>query len=398
MSYELLSPTTQPRRRSPALLAVGGAAAVLLFWLVAPFDSPSIPYTLPSFRGSTLAANASLAVESAAPATLHPTLVGPRPRFAPSGKPLYTSCTTDELLSAVAQATVRPDGASRFPNFTKPEDVALPSFEWSFDLGELDEGRACEMPRAYSPEEACELLSAFGGMFLTGDSYVRHLYSALLMLLRDRTDGAVVDYETTDDCRADQLFDDGKHCRLRINDDTLKMPVCGGKTALRFFQTTSFSTFTEWSATLPRESNLHSIVYVTGLGIHGDYAPLQPEYLDGLFDVLSHKFPVPLNIYASPHSPPANQPEKYFEKQGPHKVKAFREDLLVDLNNRSVDSDFHRGGTRLVDYAAMTDGAVSYDGLHYSYQVNMEKAQILLNLLDIAWGDIVAAGGMVLSD
>ncbi len=42
----------------------------------------------------------------------------------------------------------------------------------------------------------------------------------------------------------------------------------------------------------------------------------------------------------------------------------------------------------------MTDGAVSYDGSHYSYQVNMEKAQTVLNLLDVLWGEIVAAGGL----
>jgi hypothetical protein len=30
-----------------------------------------------------------------------------------------------------------------------------------------------------------------------------------------------------------------------------------------------------------------------------------------------------------------------------------------------------------------------------SYQVAMERAQIFLNLLDIVWGEIVAAGGLV---
>ena len=33
--------------------------------------------------------------------------------------------------------------------------------------------------------------------------------------------------------------------------------------------------------------------------------------------------------------------------------------------------------------------------LHYSYLVAMERAQILLNVLDVTWSEIVADGGLV---
>ncbi|GAA6015763.1 hypothetical protein JCM10207_008788 [Rhodosporidiobolus poonsookiae] len=223
------------------------------------------------------------------------------------------------------------------------------------------------------------------------------------MLLRNRIDGAVLDYETTDDCRGDMLFDDGKRCRTRIRTDTLKQPVCGGNTAVHFYQTyrpdrSSFQAFTHWLAAVLRDNKLHSPIYVTGLGIHEDFVPLPASYLDSIFSTLSSRFPTPLNLFAGPHAPPHNQKTAYRERQGPARVKAFYERLTADAKQRSVEGEFFRGGARVVDYYAATDGAVSYDGGHFSYQVNMEKAQILLNLLDIAWGEIVAAGGMAVTE
>lgn len=99
----------------------------------------------------------------ATPHVLPPTFVAPRRRFAPDGKSLYTDCSVDEVLEALRTAVVREDGASRFPNFTKPTSVALPSFEWSFDFGALESGKTCKPLRYYDPQEACEAMSAFGG-------------------------------------------------------------------------------------------------------------------------------------------------------------------------------------------------------------------------------------------
>ncbi|GAA6015776.1 hypothetical protein JCM10207_008791 [Rhodosporidiobolus poonsookiae] len=340
------------------------------------------------------------------PRKLHPTLVGPRPSTARDGKALYTSCTADELLAAIKTAQIKPDGASLFPNFTKPESVAMAPIEWSFELGELEDGKQCELPKVYSPEETCELLSAFGGVFLTGDSFIRHLHSALLMLLRGRIDGATKDFLTTDDCRGDMLFDDGKLCRQRIISDTnVEMPVCGNEAQVGFLQTyrpdhNSFKTFFEWRSRLPTRSHLYSPIYITGVGGHMDYstATLVPEYFDGLFSTLSRHYPTPLNLFAGPHKPGKNQHKMFLQRQGPKKVQTYAEEVPLLLESRSKEKELARGGARYIDYYAMSDGATSFDGVHYSYQINQEKVQILLNLLDIAWGEIVAAGGMVVAD
>jgi len=77
---------------------------------------------------------------------------------------------------------------------------------------------------------------------LTGDSFGRHLYSALLMILRGRIDGAVTDFETTSDCRGEHMFDDGKLCRTRVAFDTMAgYPVCGGRAQLFYSAMCVFS-------------------------------------------------------------------------------------------------------------------------------------------------------------
>ncbi|GAA5825057.1 hypothetical protein JCM11251_006079 [Rhodosporidiobolus azoricus] len=352
------------------------------------------------------ASTSSSAASLSSPHALHPTLVGPRASSAPSGRSLYTSCSSDDLLASLRTAKIREDGLSRFPNFTKPESVALPEFKWSYDFGNLPSGKRCELPRVYKPEEACELLSAFGGVFLTGDSFVRHLHSALLMLLRGRVDGAVQDYLLTDDCRGDMLFDDGKLCRQRVTTDTDEQnEVCRGLASLIFVQTykpdsSSFTSFRDWRERLSPRQQLFSPIYLTGVGGHMNYdtSTLVPTYLDTLFSTLSHHFPSPLNLFAGPHTPGANQPKMFRERQGPHKVRAYREQVQLLLAERSKERELARGGARYVDFYESTDGATSFDGVHYSYQVNMEKVMVFLNLLDLAWGDIVAAGGMVKSD
>lgn len=52
-------------------------------------------------------------------------------------------------------------------------------------------------------------------------------------------------------------------------------------------------------------------------------------------------------------------------------------------------------GMSEVSWYGATDGAESYDGSHYSEQVNLEKALVLLNLLDVAWGEAREAGGLI---
>ncbi|GAA5982904.1 hypothetical protein JCM11641_002622 [Rhodosporidiobolus odoratus] len=316
---------------------------------------------------------------------------------------ISSTCTADELLLSIKGAVIRPNGASRFPNNTRQESVELKPLVWSFDLpsgGASADGSAakdCGVPKVYSQVEACEILSAFGGLYIAGDSFGRHVLSALLIILRDRIDGAVRDFATTEDCRGEQAFDDGKLCRNRIPFDTsVEMPDVFAPN--RPFPTARvIQSFNSWRGSLSKHSQRLSPVFITAIGSHFDYkaSDLFPDYIPSIISYLDRQYPVPLNLYAGPHKPGVNQPLQYRERQGPHKVLAFKEQVERELLQKSIEKKGERGGARYIDFYAMSDGATLFDGTHLGFIPNLEKAHLLLNLLDLWWADIAAAGGLV---
>ncbi|GAA5829994.1 hypothetical protein JCM11251_006837 [Rhodosporidiobolus azoricus] len=348
------------------------------------------------------------------PRILSPTLVGPRPRTAPDGKPLYAECSADELLLAIKGAVVREDGPSRFPNATKQESVAIKQLPWSFDLAEVpdDSGqgtKSCGVPHVYTAEEACELLGAFGGIYNTGDSFSRHIHHALLIILRNRNDGGVVDYETTDDCREEQAFSESLLCRFRVPADTELAPVCGGLAHMHYVwwlrpelgvADEMLKQYTLWRASLPKQSQALSPVFIPSIGVHFNYTAEQlfPEWLPKTLDYFSRQYPVPLHLFAGPHAPPHNQNPLYRSTQGRPRVQQFKEEVELQYRTSSMEQKGERGGPRYFDTYAMTDGAASFDGAHMGYVPNTEKAQLILNVLDLWWADIVRHGGLVQRD
>jgi len=130
---------------------------------------------------------------------LSPLVVGPR-----SLAPQYhdRGCSSTALLHALRKTHIRPDGASRKVNTTLPPTrLSLgDDFDFSFDL------EGCPPLHLYSAAEACDLLQGFGGLFLRGDSFVRHVVNALFIVLRERNDGAVE--REGERCRGNAMFDD----------------------------------------------------------------------------------------------------------------------------------------------------------------------------------------------
>lgn len=130
---------------------------------------------------------------------LSPLIVGPR-----SLAPQYHNrgCSSTALLHALKTTHIRPDGASRKVNTTLPPTrLSLgDEFDFSFDL------EGCPPLHLYTAAEACDLLQGFGGLFLRGDSFVRHVVNALFIVLRERNDGAVE--REGERCRGNAMFDD----------------------------------------------------------------------------------------------------------------------------------------------------------------------------------------------
>ncbi|GAA5840203.1 hypothetical protein JCM11251_005945 [Rhodosporidiobolus azoricus] len=393
------------RRQWRYILVLAAISLVIIF-----FSSSSSTSTITSALPS-LSSYQPFTHLASSPLALHPTLVGPRPLTATNGKPLCTECSADELLLAVKEAKVRGDGASRFPNATKQESVALEPLFWSFDMAEVPDERrggikSCGTPHVYSAEEACELLGAYGGLLFAGDSFAHHVEHALLIILRDRNDGGVIDFETTDDCRGEQGFAEAKTCKMRVPTDTSQAPVCGDRVHMHFVRAIRpdpgvadgiLREFSSWRSTLPRAAQMLSPVFIPSISVHFnyDYQPFIENFIPPTLDYLSRLFPAPLHIFGGPHKPADNQLPDYREIQGPHEVRAFKEKVEAAYLSQSEEKRAERGGARYFDTYGMTDGAASFDGAHMGFIPNLEKAHILLNLLDLWWSDIVQAGGLV---
>lgn len=146
------NPTRTARRIWPAVLIILGLLAICL---------------------------ASLALLSPLPTRLHlpATRVGPR-SFSPQYYQQWGGCDSTQLLEALGQSQISPQGRSRKIDRANYTHLTLPpDFQYSFDLP------GCPAPHVYTTAEACDLVESFGGIFLRGDSLVRHLQTALLMLL-----------------------------------------------------------------------------------------------------------------------------------------------------------------------------------------------------------------------
>ncbi|GAA5879961.1 hypothetical protein JCM8547_008601 [Rhodosporidiobolus lusitaniae] len=351
---------------------------------------------------SLLPGSSSSSSSLTTPTVLPPYLVGPRPLTAPSGQPLYTSCSSAAFLRALSGAKIREDGRSRTIDQSVVTNVDVPPLEFSFDFPWKEEegGEGCELPRVWTKEEACELMSAFGGLYVLGDSYSRHILTALLIILHGRLDGAVNNFDTTDDCRGEHMFMDNKSCRTRVGHDTTlepAPPVCGGKVEFKRMErwqvAGAFTNDTDdlvlFRGRLPASSQQKSTVYLQSYGIHFNYHfPSVIPWLNAYKTYSDSKaIPRPISLTVGPHHPPANQYPQYIPSQGPIPTGNFN-----DAMRHWADE---HGSFTYVDILSATNGSASPDGTHLAYQANMEKAMITLTLLDMQWAEIVKNGGMV---
>ncbi|BGP03498.1 hypothetical protein NBRC10513v2_007229 [Rhodotorula toruloides] len=311
-------------------------------------------------------------------------------------------CSSTEFLAAVADIHVNPDGASRNP----PTDAtySLDSFDYSFRLPR------CPQPHVFSRAEACDLLeNGYGGILLRGDSLMRHLTNALFLILRDRPDGAVQDPESRKVCWGDRMFDDKKDCRKVALFDTQDPlldaePVCGGKVWLRYEQlpcpvepSRYVPTYLDWRDRMPPSRSGLSPAIIQSFGLHCHFLPFIPRFgiFKPLFAHAATAFPRPLLLWIGINAPGLNKPPQYLKEQGGDQVLRYNKIIAEELVDMQQPSETAAEGKMAVlETYGMTDGAKSFDGTHYMWNVNMEKAQLLLNYLDLLWGEVRDAGGL----
>lgn len=133
------------------------------------------------------------------------------------------------------------------------------------------------------------------------------------------------------------------------------------------------SSWQKWLDLVPGHKRLRSPVLISGQGLHFN---LEPHiailgFVKPMLELFRNAYPRPIGLWAGIHAPGSNKPERYMEGQGPMAVKNFNAKLQESITGMSPQNIIEPGGgIKLLDWYNMTDGATSYDGTHYSYQVS----------------------------
>ncbi|GAA5869150.1 hypothetical protein JCM1840_004307 [Sporobolomyces johnsonii] len=389
-----LLPTKAARQTSHRKLLVAALVAAFLVASASLFSSTHLPSPFPSHK-SDLISNPIR------------TRVGPRKfpsRYNRQG------CNSSELIAAVGQAHVRSDGASRFEYQPPPgrdvNDIPLDTFQFSFDV------EGCPAPHIFSPQEACDLVLAFGGIYNRGDSLMRQFAQGLFLLLANSFN---LVYDKHEVCSGNDLFTNGMFCKFHSIFTSLDFAhVCEEQPYVMYDQvwkyiserqegapepdyaTPLLESYNQFIHALPPKRQQYSPILVEATGIHYRWRtePTVEVHVKPFLANTSTVVPKPLVFWSGYPAVPANKPPDFMRIQGPEQTKGYNDAMRAILPTLSP-GEIHEGAWRQLEWYNATEGGKSYDGTHYSYQVAMERAQIFLNVLDAVWGEIVAAGGLV---
>ncbi|SCZ87245.1 BZ3500_MvSof-1268-A1-R1_C152g00797 [Microbotryum saponariae] len=248
----------------------------------------------------------------------------------------------------------------------------------------------CDQPRIYTREEACDIMASFrddiGGAIFTDKEDVR------------------------EQCRGERLFRDRRpdwhttRCRSAYYKNIDLMKVCPGrKVSAKYHDHNdgfNLNDFKKWRKNLPAPSL--SIVFLSSAGIHQMYNFNRADST------------APILLWQGNHCPGANIAKTYSETQGPEVVKKYNAKVKAHIAKQGMD--YLEGGMNFIPWFNATQGGktplVYYNVGELSshpyprpqtpqpnrttanYQVNMEKAQTFLNILDLTWRDAARRGGL----
>ncbi|SCZ96700.1 BZ3500_MvSof-1268-A1-R1_C083g00449 [Microbotryum saponariae] len=322
--------------------------------------------------------------------------------------PVQQRCTATEFTQALGNVVLPENALSRHVNYSVPslnESQTLPPFEFSWKLP------SCDQPRIYTREEACDIMASFrddiGGAIFTDKEDVREqcrgsLPSLTSKLFRDRRP----DWHTT-------------RCRSAYYKNIDLMKVCPGrKVSAKYHDHNdgfNLNDFKKWRKNLPAPSL--SIVFLSSAGIHQMYNfnRVRENWLRHVLALRSRPdSTAPILLWQGNHCPGANIAKTYSETQGPEVVKKYNAKVKAHIAKQGMD--YLEGGMNFIPWFNATQGGktplVYYNVGELSshpyprpqtpqpnrttanYQVNMEKAQTFLNILDLTWRDAARRGGL----
>ena len=255
------------------------------------------------------------------------------------------------------------------------------------ELSEFVPSSGCEFNN-FTSEEACKLLSErVTSLTLIGDSLVRHLNVALLILFsNDKETGSLIKdiHESHIGlCSGDMQFVDGGkttcHGKTAGNIDQLsKGKFCQGKHNFQYSFHAFYSLAQAKFALDEVREHLHKNNSVVAIGVGLHIGLNAKEVLNGyLKPILRLKEQAnstwPLIVWLTVHAQGSLKPIQFLQHQNNEIIYRF---------NRELRAFLEPIGVPIFDTFNLTLGVHSYDGTHYGFGVNMIKAQLFLNFLN----------------
>ncbi|XP_046361618.2 uncharacterized protein LOC124138793 [Haliotis rufescens] len=225
--------------------------------------------------------------------------------------------------------------------------------------------------REFSREDACQLLKG-STLHFVGDSLVRHIYTAMLLVLTGDYDyGALVSSAsdaTRKACKGIYMFTE-KFCRLSLSYDT---KICGGeaKVVMKYIDYAhKGGEFLTHVKTIRSKS-----LIIVGIGIHNDFDInlIDKQYFGPVLREITHRNATqPLLLWANIHAP------------GMFKSPVMKGQIRSDFVRFNTNMAKFMGDRNISVFETfnLTDGMSSFDGTHYGMGINVVKSNILLHYI-----------------
>ena len=246
----------------------------------------------------------------------------------------------------------------------------------------------------FTTEQACNLMSdRISRLVLIGDSLVRHLFNALMILFtNDPERGSLStslndgDNQEIENCQGVMQFVDGgtSSCHTKtvnaIPRDKQRS-FCGGqyKFDLLFKEYYNIDKATDILATVRRNLNKEKTIIAIGVGLHMDLnaEKVQKKIIEPVLEIKKTSGARwPFILWISVHAHGSLKDTNYNVPSHNDRIARF---------NLDMEKYLLAFGISVFDTFNLTNGVRSIDGTHFGIGVNMMKAQLLINFLQEAF-------------
>ena len=237
----------------------------------------------------------------------------------------------------------------------------------------------------FSSQETCALLNAHvSNLVLIGDSYMRHFFNALALLItNDPTKGALKRTLSLDDqqhCQGEmQFIDRGKYsCHVKTIKDWEEFnhnQVCEGNAMFRSYFVEAYN-LGQLPVVMKAVENLvgkRGAVVAVGVGVHfrHNHTQVIEQYLKPLLSIVKKGKSVwPMIIWINTH-----QVDNFLTSD------CKRIYFPVENFNRKMSTFCRENNIPVFETSRVTRNIKSHDGRHFGLGGNLAKVQILLTYL-----------------